>query len=100
LEYGIPGRVFCTIYEKYTFIPASWQRYGNHFTLQEVNGLVEQFDRMSVQAKIIFASKSNAENMFDISKMMNDISQEELLNSFEIKLIKKPDCFHVFEDYF
>jgi hypothetical protein len=68
--------------------------------LQEVNGLVEQFDRMSVQAKIIFASKSNAENMFDISKMMNDISQEELLNSFEIKLIKKPDCFHVFEDYF
>jgi hypothetical protein len=31
LEYGIPGRVFCTIYEKYMFIPASWQRYGNHF---------------------------------------------------------------------
>jgi hypothetical protein len=61
--------------------------------LQEVNGLVEQFDRMSVQAKIIFASKSNAENMFDISRMMNDIpvSQEELLNIFEIKLIKNPD---------
>ena len=70
--------------------------------LQEVNGLVEQFDRMSVQAKIIFASKSNAENMFDISRMMNDIpvSQEELLNIFEIKLIKNPDCFHVVEDNF
>ena len=68
--------------------------------LQEVNGLVEQFDRMSVQAKIIFASKSNAENMLDISRMMNDIPQEELLNVFEIKLIKKPDCFHVVEDYF
>jgi hypothetical protein len=70
--------------------------------LQEVNGLVEQFDRMSVQAKIIFASKSNAENMFDISRMMNDIpvSQEELLNIFEIKLIKNLDCFHVVEDNF
>ena len=68
--------------------------------LQEVNDLVEQFDRMSVHAKIIFASKSNAENMLDISRMMNDIPQEELLNIFEIKLIKNSDCFHVVEDYF
>ena len=68
--------------------------------LQEVNGLVEQFDRMSVQAKIIFALKFNAENMFDIPRMMNDISQEELLNIFEIQLIEKSDCFHVVENYF
>ena len=68
--------------------------------LQEVNGLVEQFDRMSVQAKIIFALKFNAENMFDIPRMMNGISQKELLNIFEIQLIEKSDCFHVVENYF
>lgn len=67
--------------------------------LQEVNGLVEQFDRMSVQAKIIFALKFNAENMFDMPRLMNDISQEELLNIFEIQLIEKSDCFHVVENY-
>jgi hypothetical protein len=44
--------------------------------------------------------KFNAENMFDIPRMMNDISQEELLNIFEIQLIEKSDCFHVVENYY
>jgi hypothetical protein len=70
--------------------------------LQEVNGLVEQFDRMSVQAKIIFALKFNAENqtflypLFLDAMFCNCVAQTRL--SSDITVLSQRHIVFVLKD--